>query len=292
MKQVRLYVPATIGNVGPGFDVLGLALDGLGNTYKLAVCDDASKVVSVTGIDVERLPQNPEKNLTLLAADNMAQSLGKVWHFALMVNQELPVGGGLGSSAAACLAGAYGAYCLVTGEQPDNNAQKQILDQALILEGHLDNLAPACFGGLTVSSPAGVSKVSEGCPLWVVVLLPSSRLSTKLARSVLPKELPQADWVRQMALSCALVCAWQQGDALGISKALVDPYAEPRRAHLIPDFYELKDSALKAGALGCSISGAGPSIFALFDDRLAAYDFARSHQGHVGAIAKEGIRLC
>lgn len=290
MKSVKLYVPATIGNVGPGFDVLGLALEGLGNTYELSLCEGESRVLEVTGIDADRVPSSVEQNVMLLAAQQMAQSLGhQEAKFAVRVHQELPVGGGLGSSAAACLAGAY-AVPLLLGE--GDFGLPQILKIAHEFEGHYDNLAPAYYGGLTIASHDFIQQVPQGCDLWIVIVTPKNRLETKVARSVLPKELPQADWVRQMALSCALVCAWQQGDLEGILKALQDPYAEPRRAPLMPGFYKFKQTALDSGALGCSISGAGPTLFSIFGDESKAQTFAQQHQGHIGQVAKQGIRVC
>lgn len=288
MKSVKLYVPATIGNVGPGFDVLGLAIEGLGNTYEISLCESKSHVLQITGVDAERVPEDPQQNLVFLAAHKMAEALGyKKLNFAISVHQELPIGGGLGSSAAACLAGAYGAACLL-----EYDARESSLQISHEFEGHFDNLAPAYYGGLTIASKDSIMQVPQGCELWVVVAIPKERLETKKARSVLPKELPQADWVQQMALSCALVCAWQQGDLEGLSKALQDPYAEPRRAALISGFSELKKKALDSGALGCSISGAGPTVFAVFGDFRLAEKFAQQNHAYCTQVSKQGIRLC
>ena len=168
-------------------------------------------------------------------------------------------------------------------------SEKGILQVAHTFESHYDNLAPAYYGGLVIASADFIMPVSQGCELWIVVIIPRMRLSTKTARSVLPRELLQKDWVAQMALSCALVCAWQQGDLDGIAKALRDPYAEPKRAPLINGFYELKKSALDFGALGCSISGAGPSSFAVFVDESKERDFAREYQGHCGRVSGTGL---
>ena len=288
MKSVKLFVPATIGNVGPGFDVLGLAFEGLGNTYRLSLCEGKSRVDSVEGIDFDRVPTDPRKNLSLLAADYVAKHYRKSYHFALEIEEGLPIGGGLGSSAAACLAGAYGAMLLL-GEEV---SEKLLFKIGLKLEGHLDNIAPAYCGGLAIAVEGKALRVLSEFSPWIALVTPKVRVQTKKARALLPENLPQAEWTRQMALSCALVCSWQQNDVDGIRLALQDPYAESRRSKLIPGFDQIKQSALNTGALGCSISGAGPTIFALFEKQQDAEQFAGNHQGHVGQVAKEGIRVC
>ena len=287
MNSVKIYVPATIGNVGPGFDVLGLAFEGLGNTYILELCHEPSQIINLTGIDTDLLPKNPSKNLTFMAAQRMGLS-----NFKLSLHQELPIGGGMGSSAAACLAGAYGALSLSGGSLGKADEEARLLSICQELEGHLDNIAPALLGGLTVASPSGVMRVQGPKTPWIVLLPQKVRIETKTARGLLPKSLSQADWTRQMALSCGLVAAWAAGDFEGIRQNLSDPYAEPHRAHLIPGFAEIKASALRAGALGFSISGAGPTLFALFADEGHAKDFAANHSGHAGPVANQGIRIC
>ncbi len=290
MNSVKLYVPATIGNVGPGFDVLGLAFEGLGNTYTFELCDGPSHLANASGIDTHLLPTDPSKNLTFIAAQRMGLS-----NFKLSVQQELPIGGGMGSSAAACLAGAYAASSLLGDLTPDPSppcGEGRLLSICQDLEGHLDNIAPALLGGLTVASPSGIMRVQAPQTPWIVLLPQKVRIETKTARGLLPESLSQSDWTKQMALSCALVAAWAAGDFEGIRHNLNDPYAEPRRAHLIPGFHGIKQSAIRAGALGCTISGAGPTIFALFATEGSAKDFALSHHGIAGPVANEGVRVC
>ncbi len=290
MNSVKLYVPATIGNVGPGFDVLGLAFEGLGNTYTFELCDEPSQLIQATGIDTDLLPTEPEKNLTFIAAQRMG--LG---NFKLSVHQELPIGGGMGSSAAACLAGAYAASLLLGDLTPDPSppsGEGKLVSICEDLEGHLDNIAPALLGGLTVASATSLMKVIAPKTPWIVLLAQKVRIETKTARGLLPESLSQSEWTKQMALSCGLVAAWAAGDSEGIRQNLNDPYAEPRRAHLIPGFDDIKQAALRAGALGCTISGAGPTIFALFATEGSAKDFALSHHGIAGPVANQGIRIC
>src|SRR5690606_11583146 len=138
---------------------------------------------------------------------------------------------------------------------------------------HLDNIAPSFFGGLCVCfgvDPPRVAKVPLGAKWWVALVTPGVRMATKEARSLLPSSLSQSDWTHQMGLTAALITAFATGDGDLAKQSLNDPYAEPRRKTQIPHFDAAKKAALKAGAFGASISGAGPTIFALCQNQETA----------------------
>lgn len=304
--RATAFAPATIGNVGPGFDVLGLAVDGLGDRATVELGPPGPDLVtSITGRDADLVPREPEKNAAVIAARAMLSRLGAA-PCSLRVGLEkgLPLAGGLGGSAASSVAGALAAALALTGRTPSTEdlLLAALEGEAAVAGRHLDNLAPCALGGLVLVrsvEPLDVIPLPPAAPWWVALVTPAVRVETRAARALLPKAWEQAEWVRQMAHTSALVVAFLRGDAGMARRALDDRYAEPRRAVLIPRFAEVKAAALEAGALGCSLSGSGPTLFALAEDEAAARRCAAAmtsafqtlaSTSHVGPIAKNGAR--
>lgn len=300
MTAFRARAPATIGNVGPGFDVLGLAVDGLGIEVTLTPGGRGPRLCAVTGRDAELIPTDPERNAALLAARLCCQQHGAAADFALDLHNELPFAGGLGGSAGAAAAGAVAALAML-GREPGPDA---VLPLSLAVEErlagrHLDNVAAAVLGGLTIArDPELPDAVRAPTPVgWHVALVtPRARVSTQAARALLPRQVPRELWTRQMAATAAVVLAFVTGDAELLRRSLHDAFAEPVRAPLIPNFAAIQRAALAAGALGCSIAGSGPTVFALARDRqhgAVLADAMAAAAGevalrHVGAIAARG----
>jgi homoserine kinase len=183
------------------------------------------------------------------------------------IHKALPLAGGLGGSAASSVGGAYAA-ALAAGLEPEPKAiMGAALDAEETVAGrHLDNIAPSLLGGLAlVLSVDSFDVVSLPVPEdWAIALLtPRVRVATRAARAVLPELWDRNSWVQQMANTTALVHAFATADGDLVRRALNDLYAEPRRADFIPSFREVKAAAFEAGAFGCSISGSGPTIFAI-----------------------------
>ena len=298
-----VFVPGSIGNVGPGFDVLGLAVDGIGDKITVELVDGPSRVASVTGRDADAVPLSAEDNCCTVAANSLLHRIGDHRLAVVSINRALPLAGGLGASAAASVGGAYAAALASGKNVPTSTILTAALDgEDLVSSRHLDNIAPSLLGGLTIArsnDPAEAVRVPIKGEWWVAVVSPAVRLTTKKARSVLPQLVTQADFVQQMANTASLVTAFSTGDHELARHALVDLYAEPRRAALIGSFYAVKQAALTAGALGCTISGAGPSVFALLRDEPTAIRVAKAMQTaffpveaqfHVGRVATEGAR--
>lgn len=300
-SQATVFVPATVANIGPGFDVLGLAVEGLGDRVTVELVAGPSRVGRITGRDAASVPTDPTKNCAVVAAESILHRIGETRGVLLSLDRMLPLSGGLGSSAAASVGGAMAAV-LASGK---NVGTELILAAALdgeesVAGRHLDNIAPCVLGGVSVvlgTDPPSASRVPVKGEWWVAVVSPDMKLATKKARAVLPELVTRQDFVAQMAHSCSLVTAFASGDFDLARRALVDVYAEPRRAGLIPGFSAVKAAALKAGALGCSISGAGPTIFALAasqDDAKAAAEAMRlafapmAATTHVGRVAQRG----
>jgi homoserine kinase len=298
--QASAYAPGSIGNVGPGFDVLGLAVDGIGDRVTVTLTRRESRVEAITGRDSTLVPLNPAKNCAAIAANAYLEPYG--FRAIVSVDKGLALSGGMGGSAASSVAGAYAA-ALALGQAPQ---QRDILAAALegeaALSGrHLDNIAPSVVGGLALSrsvDPIDVVKLPVAADWWIALVTPDVRIRTKEARAMLPDLTERATWIQQMANTTALVHAFAIGDGALLGRAMNDLYAEPRRATLIPHFYEMKKAALDAGAFACSISGSGPTLFAIAPDAATAREcaaamahaFAGRATQHVGAIAKEGVR--
>jgi homoserine kinase len=305
MKRARVFAPATIGNVGPGFDVLGLAVDGLGDVVEVQV-DTVRTEVFISGRDAAVLPKSAAKNAAAIAARAYLRSKGYDAPFLVSILKGLPVSGGLGGSAASSVGGALAAaYALGKPFTKEEVLLAAVQGEAFVAGRHFDNLAPCLYGGLTCVVPnEGRAAPNIGCirvkeDWWLALVSPSVRLETKSARAVLPKQLVTKVWVQQMANTAALVHAFAEGDAKLAARALDDRFAEPARARLIPNFAAVKRAALKAGALGASISGAGPTVFALCETELLARTAGKAMQRgfgktastvHVGRIDTTGAR--
>ena len=298
--KATVFAPGSIGNVGPGFDVLGLAVDGLGDRVTVELSSGPEVPVRVRGIDAAMIPTDPGKNAAAIAANAMLRHYGRSRSAVVTIDKGLPVSGGMGGSAASSVAGAYAA-ALASG---DPATKEEIMTAALVGEmfvsgRHLDNIAPITLGGLVLSrSIDPIDAIPLPVPPgWSVALItPNVRIETKQARAILPEQWDRVSWVQQMANTAALIVAFISGDGALARRALDDHYAEPRRAPRIPHFAEVKRAALDAGAFGCSISGSGPTIFAIVDGDTAERCLAAMRramgdvesQARVAAIARRG----
>lgn len=259
-RTVTIRVPATSANLGPGFDSLGLALD-LWNKSTFTLMDGAIQV-DIIGEGSDRLPTNA-RNMMVRAFLDVYRRLGKPLPQGVRVSCEnaIPLGSGLGSSAAAVLAGLMAANAFL-GEPLTSH---DILRIANELEGHADNAAAALYGGLvaTFSDTAGDIKVHKlDCALKkVVVVLPDFRLSTATARQVLPKKIPMEDAVFNIGHTILTIEALRSGNRDLLMKAMDDRLHQPYRLDLIPGSHKTLQAARDLGA-PAALSGAGPSIIA------------------------------
>ncbi|RMG93903.1 MAG: homoserine kinase [Chloroflexi bacterium] len=260
--QVTVTVPATTANLGPGFDCLGLAL-GLYNQITVITSDvpAARLEVLVTGEGQGQIPTD-EANLVIRAMETLFARVGKrPFLQQLRQTNHIPVSSGLGSSAAATLAGLLAANALLANPL----SQADILQLATQMEGHPDNVAPALYGGLTLAltTKQGVQVTRLPIsPMQVVVVLPDFSLSTAAARAALPTHVPLADAVFNVGRMGLLVHALQAGDYDALAEAMQDRLHQPYRLPLIPGTTEAFQAARRAGAAGVALSGAGPSLVA------------------------------
>lgn len=290
---VEAYAPATVSNLGPGFDCLGLAVHGPGDTVRARRRETPGVVLTrVTG-DGGRLPLGA-RNTACVAVQALLDRLGlREVGVELELDKGLPLGSGLGSSgASACAALVASVTALDLQVGPE-----LLIDAARVAEGvacgspHPDNVAPAILGGIVlIAALAPLRVISLPIPdrLVLAVYTPGCEVPTAKARAVLPKQVGMDAVVRQAARLGLLVHALHQNDLQLLGEAITDDLVEPARAGLIPGFLDAKASALEAGALACTISGAGPTTFALSDDEgrakvlLDILDEAFTHAGVPG----------
>jgi len=258
----RLTVPASSANLGPGFDSLGLALN-LHLTCRFRQAGELT--IRANGLDADMIPPD-ETNLIWQTALNVAEHVGKPLPFIdLAIENEIPVGKGLGSSAAALTAGVVIADQLLGLNWP----RPLILNEAAQIEGHPDNVAACVLGSIVASSIdshglAHAVRLELPSNYGVAVVVPDFPLATEHARAVLPPSYSREDVVFNVQRSALLIAALCTGSTDSFSAALEDRIHQPYRAHLIPGFSEmLKFKA--PGLLGCALSGAGPSVLVFFE---------------------------
>ncbi|HEV8702616.1 MAG TPA: homoserine kinase [Candidatus Polarisedimenticolia bacterium] len=269
---VKVFAPASIANLGPGFDSLGVALEGLGDVVQARRTDRPGvALVEMTG-EKESIPTDPAKNCAGRAAESVLKQLkGKAAKEAgleMKLHKGLPQGSGLGSSAASAVGGAVAAHLLFGSALGSNTLLEAALEGEVLASGgrHADNLAASLLGGFTIvrsHAPIDVIRLELPSAMRFVVVLPGMEIETRFARSVLPEMIPLKDAKSNWANVAALVAAVARGNLPDFGRAVDDQVVEPVRSKLIPGFADVKRAALEAGAFGCSISGAGPSLFAV-----------------------------
>ena len=293
MKRVLAFAPASIGNFAAGFDVLGAAiapLDGalLGDQVEIERAEADLFVCS--GPFARHLPAEPEANLALKAAAAFQRAWGRpLPPLAIGLRKNLPVGSGLGSSSSTVVATVAALDALLESGLSRTGLLAACGEAEAQGCGayHLDNVAPALLGGLRLLDPAGVARAlafPEG--LTLVVVSPELRLDTRDARRALPMQVPRALAVTHAQNLAGLVLALGTGDLDLLRLCLRDLLAEPYRAPLVPGFRAVQAAALAQGALGCTLSGAGPALFAV-TERARAEAVARAM---ASAWAAAGVR--
>ncbi|MEB3321523.1 MAG: homoserine kinase [Synechococcaceae cyanobacterium] len=270
-QGVVVDVPATTANLGPGFDCLGAALD-LGNRFELRVVEGGADRFDliIEGSEGAHLRGGPD-NLVYRSAQRVWREAGvEPVGLEARVRLAVPPARGLGSSATAIVAGLIGANALV-GEPL---AKEKLLELAIDIEGHPDNVVPSLVGGLCLTAKAAshrwrVVRCEWDPAVRAVVAIPSIRLSTSEARRAMPRSIPITDAVLNLGALTLLLQGLRCGNGDLIADGMHDRIHEPYRWGLIPAGREVREAALAAGAWGCVISGAGPSLLALADDAHA-----------------------
>jgi homoserine kinase len=307
-KEVRVFAPATVANVAVGFDILGFAIDGPGDEIIARYSNASGVTISCITGDGGKLPLKAEKNTAGFAAIRLLEQLGKPeLGVELEIHKKMPFGSGLGSSAASAAAGVMAVNALLDMPVPKIASLHCAVLGEQIADGayHADNVAPSLLGGIIlIRANEGLDVHSLPIPdeLYAAVVYPHVSILTKDARDVLRPTTTLPQCIQQTGNLGGLVVGLYESDYELIGRSLQDVIIEPQRAQLIPGFATVKSAALKAGALGCSISGAGPSVFALCKGRETAQSVgAAMHKAFlnqdipcdlfVSPINKEGAKI-
>ncbi|MDB4047980.1 homoserine kinase [uncultured Polaribacter sp.] len=266
MKYIKIFAPATVANVSCGFDSLGFAVDAIGD--EMTFTKTAEKGVQITNITGADLTYNVDENAASAVVKKMLHTANADFGIELTIHKGFSPGSGLGSSAASAAGAAFGTNQLLGDMYSNLELTKFAMFGEKVACGSAiaDNVAAAIFGGFILVrsyEPLEIIKLPVPNELRVVAIHPQITIKTKDARDVLPTKIPLKDAVTQWANVGGLISGLYTDNYNLISNSLVDIVAEPARKSLIPFFDNIKNSALKAGALGAGISGSGPTVFAL-----------------------------
>jgi len=289
-ERATAFAPASVGNVAVGFDILGHSVGALGDRVTATRRDEPGvSIRSIRGV-VDDLPLVAERNTAGMAALALARGLGLPHGFDLDVVKGIPLGSGLGGSAASAVAAVVAAAALV--EQPLDRTQllRFAMQGEKVASGsvHADNIAPSLFGGLVLTvgiDDPNVKQIPVPASVRCVLVHPHMVLATREARAILSPTVALSDFIWQQANLAGFLAGCYSNDLRLIRESLLDVVIEPQRQVLIPGFAEVKHAALAGGALGCSISGAGPTVFAWVEEPAA--EAVRS--GMVAAFGRHGL---
>jgi len=274
-ESIKVFAPATVANVTCGFDVLGFAVDNPGDEVILRLKDKPGITISKITGDNGRLSTAPGKNTVGVSIQQFLKHLKVKQGIDIELTKKMPLGSGLGSSAASAVAGVFAVNQLLGMPMTQQELLPFAMEGERIACGsaHADNVAPSLLGGFVLVrsyEPLDVIKIDIPAKLYCTIVHPHIEVQTRDARDILRKEIPLKDAIIQWGNVAGLIAGLMKPDYDLIGRSMQDVIIEPVRSILIPGFAEVKKSALDAGALGCGISGSGPSIFALTREKGTA----------------------
>jgi len=264
VSKATVKAPSSTANLGPGFDVFGLAIDAFYDTVTLTKIKNG-----ITIVTEDNIPTNPENNTAGLVVKNMKKKFKIKEGVEIRIKKGIPAGFGMGSSAASAAATAV-AFDKLFGLKLDDNTLVEFAgsgEKASAGTIHYDNVAASVLGGFVIvrTNPLDVIRISPPGNLRMCVAVPKIEVpkkKTKVSRGVIPKNVKLIDSISNLSNAAAIVAGFMKKDPQMIGNSIKDVIVEPARQHMIPGFVKVKENAIKAGALGVTISGAGPSVIA------------------------------
>ena len=304
-NKIKIFSPSTVANVGCGYDVLGFALDGIGEEMEVTKRDDGKLVIDeIIGFD---LPKDPTVNTATVAAQALLDAAGSKQGFSFRIKKTINPGSGMGTSASSSAGGVFAVNELLG--RPFTSAQLVEFamegEKAVSKKAHADNVAPNILGGFTLVrsyEPLDILTLPVPDDLYVTVVHPQVEVKTTDAKKILKKQVDLSVAVQQWGNVGGLVAGLYESDYELIGRSMVDVIVEPIRKILIPLYDEVKAKALEEGALGCSIAGSGPSIFAFSKGEEVALNLKSNMQAqydevgilaytYMSKIGKTGVRI-
>ncbi|MEL7146985.1 MAG: homoserine kinase [Bacteroidota bacterium] len=277
---VKVFAPATVANVACGFDIMGLALEAIGDELTItATDDDKLSIGEIVGAD--NIPVDPDKNVCTVAIKALLDDLGKQQGFKVDINKHVAPGSGLGSSASSAAGAVFGANELLGNPYSRQELVRFAMEGERVAseKAHADNVAPSLMGGFAVIrsyTPLDVFTITYPEELALAIIYPSIEVKTADAKKILKTEVALSAAITQWGNVAGLTAGLINGDFGLIQRSLQDVIVEPIRSILIPCYDAMKVAALEAGALGCNISGSGPSVFAMCKGTDAATEVAKA----------------
>lgn len=268
MNSVQLKIPATIANLSCGFDVLGLCVNSPFDRLEVKKIKEKIVKIIINKSEFSEIPNDPKLNTGGLPALKIIKDLNLNFGFQITITKEIPLSGGLGSSAATAMGVVYAINLLL------NNIfdEAQLINYALEGEKissktpHADNIAPCLKGGLVLVKGNKINSLSIS-DFYIPIVHPKVKINTKFAREILPDKIKLSDAVKQWGNISGLTAGFINNDLNLIKDSMQDIIIEPYRSKLIPGYEKMKEAAMKNGSIGCSISGSGPSVFSICKDK-------------------------
>jgi len=305
MSSIKVFSPATVSNVACGFDILGFPLESIGD--EMIVTKSNIKGITITNIEGYDLPYDVNKNVAGISALAMLKDLGYNGGFDIEIFKNIKPGSGIGSSGASSVSSVFAINELLGNPYSKFDLIRFAMkgEELSSASMHADNVAPAILGGFNLVKsifPLEVLQIPTPSDLCAVIIHPQIEIKTSDSRSLLPSKVLLSDATKQLSSLGSLVHALHLSDYKLIGSCLKDYLIEPHRSKLIPCFDELKTNAIESGALGCSISGSGPSVFALTKGLKIANKVEKSfssiyektnisYETYVSKISSKGVSI-
>jgi len=265
-NSITVFAPASVSNVGPGFDILGFALEGMGDTITLTKKEGTVYTIKAIGAD---LPTDPEKNVATVALRSFCDAIGYKGGFEICIEKNFTPGSGLGSSASSAVGAVFAANQLLGAGYTKEELITHALDGEMLASGnrHADNVAPCMLGGFVAvksCDPFNGFQVAYPEALKTLIIFPDVIIKTADARGILPREVSMSQAIQQAANMAGLINGLMTNNFQMIRDSLQDQLAQPFRKKLIPGYDEVEKLCQQSDSVGFNISGSGPSMFAFF----------------------------